>query len=289
MTFWRQLSPSRAHKLAGGTAFGMTDVGPVRSSNEDNFLIDETLGLVILGDGMGGHFGGEIASAEALTAVRDHVRAAWHAASEDDDKTIAATPHPRSSAIFDASDPEATWSDQNMPPLLAMYDAVEYANAHLYAQNAAQDRIDGDGMGTTLTGIWHPAAAAPMVVFHVGDSRLYRHRAGALEILTRDQTQYQAALDSGLIDHLPSRNFLLQAVGPTPHVKPDVRSHTVQAGDLYMLCSDGLHGPVPHGEIAAVMSACTMDGMQAACTKLIALAKEYGGRDNITVVMMSCP
>ena len=285
MTNWVQLSPSRLHHLRFGVAFGSTDVGTVRSSNEDNFLINEALGLVMLGDGMGGHHGGEIASAEALCSVRDFIRAAQHAATEDDDKTISPMLFAHNRAAFEASDPEATWSDANVPAVLVAFDAIEHANQHLFKQNVAQEIAEGEGMGTTLTGFWRPSLDGPIVVFHVGDSRLYRYRSGEMTIMTRDQTQYQAAIDSGLLINLPPRNFLLQAIGPTPTVKPDVHAHAVVPGDLFMLCSDGLHGPVPYAEIDTVMASVTADRLEQACGRLIALAKEYGGRDNITVVM----
>ena len=274
------------HHLRFGIAFGSTDVGTVRSSNEDNFLIDEALGLVMLGDGMGGHYGGEIASAQALGAVRDAIRTAHHAAAEDDDKTIGPALHPRIRAAIEACDPETTWSDLNAPSVLMAFDAIEQANQHLFQHNVAQDLAEGEGMGTTLTGFWQPSADAPIVVFHVGDSRLYRYRTGVLTIMTRDQTQYQAAIDSGLRTNLPPRNFLLQAVGPTPTLKPDVRTHDTTPGDLYMLCSDGLHGPVSDQRIEAIMATVGTDQLEQACQTLIALAKQNGGRDNITVVMV---
>lgn len=273
---WTPLSPSRPHRLPMGTAFGATDIGPVRKSNEDNFLIDEALGLVMVADGMGGHACGEVASAGALEAVRDYL--ARHGA------TAPAwnRPAPENPGILD--DPDATWSDLAMRSVALLYDAIEFANRALYAENLARGRPDA-GMGTTLTGFWRAGADVPLVVFNVGDSRLYRLRGGRLEQLTRDQTLYQQALDAGLIDNLPARNLLLQAVGPDPQVTPAVHAHLVQAGDLLMLCSDGLHGSVPHGEIEAVMAAASEPTLESACRQLIALAMDYGGRDNITVVM----
>ena len=127
-----------------------------------------------------------------------------------------------------------------------------------------------------------------MVFFHVGDSRLYRQRGGLLEQLTRDQTLYQQALEAGMVENLPARNLLLQAVGPSPRVTPEVRSLQVTAGDVLMLCSDGLHGSVPHGEIETQLTIVTADTLEPACARLIGLAKEYGGRDNITVMLVAC-
>jgi serine/threonine protein phosphatase PrpC len=277
MSTWQPLSPSRPHHLPLAVAYGATDIGPVRSSNEDNFLIDETLGLAMVADGMGGHEAGEVASAAALTALRDYLRlhgAPWLAADVDYSAGTA--------------DPDATWSDPTMGAVGLIHDAIESANHSLYSDNVARDCADGGGMGTTLTGLWRPSAEAPLVLFQVGDSRLYRQRDGQLEQLTRDQTLYQQALDAGMIENLPARNLLLQAMGPSPLVAPEVRSLLLQSGDVLMLCSDGLHGSVPHGEIAAALAATTEATLAPVCARLIALAKEYGGRDNITVLVVLC-
>jgi serine/threonine protein phosphatase PrpC len=268
------LSPSRIHRLPLATAFGATDIGPVRSSNEDNFLIDEALGLAMVADGMGGHDAGEVASAAVLVAMRDYLRehgADLHAGDPGYD--------------FITADPDATWSDLAMRAVSVLHDAIDYANHQLYAQNLARNCPEG-GMGSTLTGFWRPSFDTPMAFFHVGDSRLYRQRGGQMEQLTRDQTMYQQALDAGVIENLPARNLLLQAMGPAPEVIPAVNSQLLLAGDVLMLCSDGLHGSVPHGEMEAVLAAVTEATLAAACARLIELAKQYGGRDNITVLLV---
>jgi serine/threonine protein phosphatase PrpC len=259
-----------------GLAFGATDIGPVRSSNEDNFLIDEALGLVMVADGMGGHAAGAVASAGVLEALRGYLQA--HGA--PDASAARGGRH-----ALHSPDPDATWSDPTMRAVGLLHDAIEAANRELYAQNRAHNCRDGEGMGATLTGFWRPGDDAPLTLFHVGDSRLYRHRGGRLEQLTRDQTWYQQAVDAGAIRDLPARNVLLQAMGPAPRVAPEVRTQLAEAGDLLMLCSDGLHGSVPHGDIEAELAAATGQTLEAACRRLIALAKDCGGRDNITVVL----
>lgn len=272
----QQLSPSTYHRLPLGTAFGMTDVGLVRTSNEDNFLIDQTLGLVVVADGMGGHDDGEIASASAIIAVRDHLRSVIAASN-------AAVPAP-----LPGYDPDATWSDRTMPAVMTLFDAVELANARLHAKNLADRYNEGCGMGTTLTGFWQCLERGRLVVFHVGDSRLYRYRDGKLAMLTRDQTLYQQAIDAGQIDNLPAGNLLLQAIGPSAVVKPEIRSHRYQAGDLYLLCTDGLHGKVPHGAIEDIIKNTGANRLQQACADLIGLAKQHGSRDNITALLLLC-
>jgi protein phosphatase len=253
--------------------YGMTDVGLVRTSNEDNFLIDTELGLVMVADGMGGHEGGEVASAGVLTAVRDFVREAGVPEAADDQAGY---------------DPDATWSDRTMPAVMTLFEAIEFANTKIYAKNLQRQFIEGSGMGTTLTGFWQSQPGGPLVVCHVGDSRLYRYRGGELSLLTRDQTLYQQALEAGLLDNLPPRNLLLQAVGPSALVKPDVKSHSLQAGDLYLLCTDGLHGSVPHGVMADTLALAGPDTLERACATLIAAAKAHGSRDNITAVLLAC-
>lgn len=276
MTMPIPLSPPRVHQLPGALVCGLTDVGPVRQSNEDNYLLDEALGLAMVADGMGGHAAGEVASAGVLNEVQAYLR------------THGASTGATHAQIGPGDDPDATWSDSDSGAVKLLHAAVAHANASLYAQNHQRRRGDGNGMGTTLTGFWRRAPKAPLVLFHVGDSRLYRLRMGVLEQLTRDQTMYQQALEAGLVDSLPARNLLLQAVGPSPSVAPEVRAHLVLPGDVLMLCSDGLHGSVPHAEIEAAMARARGDSLDQVCAQLVEMAKQYGGRDNITVVVAVC-
>jgi protein phosphatase len=282
------LSPNCRQRLRIGTAFGVTDVGTVRQSNEDNFLIDGELDMVIVADGMGGHAAGELASVGALQAVQQFFQQARarhlpsphsvHAAPIDLDATTPAA---------DAHDPDATYSDLGIMAISTVFDAIEFANQHLYQQNVAQHRPEG-GMGTTLTGFCRPFATSELVFFHVGDTRLYCQRDGKLYQLTHDQTLYQQAVDAGLTDNLPSRNMLLQAVGPIAQVQPEIRPLALRPNDLLMLCSDGLHGAVAHAEIERVMGLTTETSLEQACHYLVDLAKKSGSRDNITVLMVQC-
>lgn len=272
-TTWPQLTANIYHRLAFGCAYGLTDVGLVRQSNQDNFLIDPHERLVAVADGMGGHDGGEVAARLALETLRDTLAAACP-------QRAAPGAGPGSDA-----DPDATWQDEHMPAIVAVHDAVDAVNARVYDANVHNGQPDGGGMGTTLTGFWQSPALGPLIVFHVGDSRLYRLRAGVFEQLTRDQTMYQAALEAGLFDALPPRNVLLQAVGPSESVVPEVRAHMVLPGDLLMLCSDGLHGALPHTDMESALAAAGADALDVTCAHLIELAYRYGGRDNITVVL----
>jgi len=276
MTMPIPLSPPRVHRLPAMLVCGATDIGTVRRSNEDNYLLDEALGLAMLADGMGGHAAGEVASAGVLAELRAYLGQHAHALP------------PASADAFEDVDPDATWSDPAAGAVRLLHAAVTHANARIYEQNCARNRSDGGGMGTTLTGFWRAAPAAPLVAFHVGDSRLYRLRDGVLEQLTRDQTLYQQALEAGMVDKLPARNLLLQAVGPSRAITPEVRSHPVLPGDVLMLCSDGLHGSVPHGDIEGVLAQVSEGTLDETCARLIEMAKVNEGRDNITVLVALC-
>lgn len=271
------LSQQRLYQLPNGIAYGATDVGLVRSVNEDNFLVDAEIGLVMVCDGMGGHDDGEVASATALLAIHDYLRSA-----------LAGASGPDANAFFANSvhiDPEATQPNMSLPSVALMAAAVEHANSHLYKMNQSAQYDDGSGMGTTLTGFWQPSAQAPCTVFHVGDSRLYCYRNGDLSQVTRDHTLYQQAVDLGATDNLPPKNIVLQAIGPDTVVQPDIHGFEMMSGDLLLICSDGLHGSVPHAEMLGVLADTTPENIDAACIRLVALAKEHGGSDNITVVI----
>jgi protein phosphatase len=275
MSLCQQISPSIYHRLSFGSVYGLSDVGLVRRTNEDNFLIDAALGLVAVADGMGGHEGGELAAWYALTELRDFL------ASTDHDHTLR-------NGVSDAVDPDATWHDQHMPAVLEVHQAVAQANARVYGANLLNANIDGAGMGTTLTGFWHRHAHGPLIVFHIGDSRLYRYREGELTVLTRDQTLYQQALEAGAATDLPPRNMLLQAIGPAPQVVPEVKVVTPAPGDLYLLCTDGLYGNAPHAAIARLLALATAQSLDHCCAELVELAKVHGSRDNITAVLALC-
>ena len=283
MSSWKQLSPSVLHHLDFGVAFGMTDVGTVRESNQDNFFIAPQLGLAVVADGMGGHEAGEIASADAITLLHNFISAACDPGSD----TTVPSFH---ASAFDPSqtDPDATWTDATMKAMITLHDAVEFANERMYQTNMANHQAEGAGMGTTLTGMWQVAPDGPMFVFHVGDSRLYRYRSGRMAQLTRDQTLYQQALDAGLPGPLPARNLLLQALGPAADIKPELQSHVLAPGDVYLLCSDGLYGDSQAGAIEAILGAADADNLDQCCAALIEMAKRDGSRDNITAVLVRC-
>ena len=250
-----------------GVACGATDVGLVRRTNQDNFHIAPQLRLLAVADGMGGHEGGEIASRDALQLLCGYLRDAPGGP---------------------AGDPDATWPGAAATAAGTLLAAIEFANTQIYAANVARQHADGTGMGTTLTGLWQPAPHGPAFIFHVGDSRLYCWRDGAMAQLTRDQTLYQQALDLGAPEPLPPRNLLLQALGPTAAVRPDLMTRAVAPGDVYLLCSDGLYGDSAPEAIAAILARADGGNLDACCADLVALARRDGGRDNITALLLHC-
>lgn len=250
-----------------------TDVGRTRDHNEDTFLVADltkgttdfldagtaTVGpkgsLFLVADGMGGAAAGEIASAMAADAVFQHLRSTWTASGTDSPDDF--TRHLR--------------------------EAVEVANdrIHRYALEHPGSR----GMGTTATVVG--VFGGRLHLAQVGDSRAYLVRQGLAVQLTKDQSLIQRLIDAGELTEEQAaqserRNIILQALGPDPRVRVDVTYQDIRRGDLLILCSDGLSGLVKRDEIADV--ATEQPDVQAIGRRLISLANERGGPDNITVV-----
>jgi PPM family protein phosphatase len=234
-----------------------TNIGR-RQSNQDAFLVDEELGLVVVADGMGGYEGGEIASQLATAAVHELVA---RTARTDNMTWPCAVDFRRS-------------SDENE---LAI--AAYLANEHV----AAQRRGKLAQMGTTLAIARLRGDRA--ILAHIGDSRIYRVRHGRAMQLTRDHSLYEELLRSG--EQVPPRkefafgNVVTRAIG-THQATPEISEVRVQPGDLLVVCTDGLWDPVPDELIAQL---CTSLPPPQACEQLIALALERGGTDNITVAI----
>lgn len=259
-------SPSRLAPLAATPASGwefaaLTDPGRVRVNNEDAIAFDPSLGLAVLADGMGGYNGGEVASGMAIALLQ----AAFG----------------RWLAHADAPVPA-----RNMRR--AMQKCVDETNAAIYEASAANPQLRG--MGTTL--VLAAFAADRAVVGHIGDSRCYRLRQNALTLLTRDHSLLQQQLDSGAITpeqavQFPYRNLVTRALGIEREVSIEVGEHAAEAGDLFLLCSDGLSEMVSDGEIAAILSRKVSLAQKA--TLLVAAANDNGGKDNISVLLAQAP
>jgi protein phosphatase len=255
--------------------FGKTDLGRTRDHNEDRFLVADLtrkaasllpdvrqhdIGprgtLLVVADGMGGAAAGEVASEMATDTIYSHLVKTWN----DEDEVT-----PQRFAF-------------------RLKEAVEVANASIHAHAKAHPEVRGMGTTTTAAGVLNDH----LYLTQVGDSRAYLIRGGQAHQITKDQSLMQRLVEAGELTEEEAaqserRNIILQALGPDPKVKVDLTHQEVRRGDILVLCSDGLTGQVKKDEIAQVVNA-TPD-LSAACDKLIALANERGGPDNITVVI----
>jgi PPM family protein phosphatase len=255
--------------------YGLSDVGRERSLNEDYFCIDEGLGLLIVADGMGGHAAGEIASRQAAETFYAFLKQA-HGSS-----LLDSTEHDLE------LDADRTLEDLPHPSLDIIKAAAQRANTVLCTANQEKGWPTGQGMGTTIVGLWAQHAATESVVFNIGDSRLYLYRNQNLVRLTTDHSLYQLWLDSGQTGQAPPLNQLTRALGMSPHVSVDSHLYTFNSGDIVLLCSDGLSTMVPDTLIEEtlcemVRARASMDSMGE---RLVAMSNERGGSDNITVVL----
>lgn len=258
-------------------AAGRTDVGRVRSRNEDNFALVPQVGLAVVCDGMGGHAGGDIASRTAATIIADSI------ANVDPQALAGAVDSVNDDTERTLSGPTAVDPGLQLA-IAAVRVAVRDANRRIVGLNQERGFAEGRGMGTTVVGCLRVAGTDKLVVFHAGDSRLYRLRAGGLRQLTRDHSLYQIWLDNGGQGQAPQKNIIVRALGTTEHMEPEVTVHALEPGDTYMLCSDGLTGMVTDPTIAEVLGqpGADADGL---CGRLIQLANDQGGVDNTTVVI----
>ncbi len=241
-------------------AAGKTDVGQVRSTNQDSFLIDEKERLYIVADGMGGHAGGEIASSlcvqEVAKSIRDH-KSTFHG------KETRTHPDPKISNV--------------------LANSINHASTKIYEKALEDPSLKG--MGTTATVLKVVDGFA--YVAHVGDSRCYLLRCGFIYQVTNDHSLVSEQVRAGILTkeeaelhHL--RNVITRSVGYQEEEDVDTTSLQLEDGDLLLLCSDGLHGKVPDKEISNL----TKELETEAVGKLIQLANERGGDDNITVVIV---
>jgi protein phosphatase len=243
----------------------VTDVGRKRKGNEDSLFVNPEQKLFVVADGMGGHAAGEVASRVAVESINEFV-------------------------CLTSGDEEITWPfglDQNMS-----YDgnrlktAIRYANRKVL--EAMKERSEYEGMATTVAAVLVDGEDANLA--HVGDSRVYLFRDAELEQLTSDHSWVNEQLQSGVISadqargH-PLRNVVTRALGGKPDLQVDMQLHKLRAGDLLLLCSDGLTTMVPDADIARLLDEAGADVPKAA-QGLVTEANARGGEDNITVVVV---
>ena len=252
----------------------LTDVGRTRSHNEDYGLTDLNAGLLVVADGMGGHGAGEVASELAATSLAAAIKKFVSG-----ETPIPATP----SSVENPDDEERTIQAMPNPVVQVVNGAVTEANRAVYERNKSSGFADGVGMGTTVAGLWRLGNLREVVLFQVGDSRIYLYRDGKLLLLTRDHTAYQEWERNGRTGPAPPGNLILRAVGLFPEVKADVRVQSVHPGDVFILCSDGLTAMLDDDDIEAIVKR-TVESPDVLTSSLVNAANEKGGHDNITVI-----
>ena len=240
-----------------------SDPGMVRPHNEDAVFADANLGLAVLADGMGGYNAGEIASGMATAVLANSFG------------RFLPTWRPGVPGFAD-------------PAVAGDYLRSEVGAANSAIYHAAQSQPQYAGMGTTLVLAW--LYDNHLSVAHVGDSRLYRWRAGQLAQLTRDHSFLQEQIDSGLISaeearHSQNRNLVTRALGVDPSVETEIHDYPVEVGDIYLLCSDGLNDMVEGEEIQMTLQMLSAN-LELAATQLIEMANDNGGRDNVSVILV---
>lgn len=235
-----------------------TDVGLTRANNEDAALFDASVGLAVLADGMGGYNAGEVASAMATRLIQAEL-GAWLAAA-------------------------GTQADVG-EIRRAMEGCVDNANKSIFG--AAQAHAQYAGMGTTLVvGVFHGSS---LVLGHIGDSRCYRWRRGTLTQITRDHSLLQEQIDAGWLTPQQAavsanRNLVTRALGVDAAVALELNECQVQAGDLYLMCSDGLSDMVSDAALVRLLG--QPGELAPRARQLIDAANGQGGRDNITVLLV---
>ncbi|MBN2723014.1 MAG: serine/threonine-protein phosphatase [Deltaproteobacteria bacterium] len=229
-----------------------TDVGKIREKNEDSYHVNDDLNLFLLADGMGGHVGGKRASSLAVSLVNEYL--------------------------------ESNLESSSSSPLDLFHDALVNANISIYQE--AQRDPELKGMGTTFTGLWY--TDSHLQILHVGDSRLYRYRDGCLDQLSQDHTWVAEQLKAGYITEEEAKNsrfksVITRSVGFEKEVYPDKEQLPVTAGDVYIMCSDGLSNYFQMDELERLLK---YNFYTRIPDILLETALARGGEDNITFIVL---
>jgi serine/threonine protein phosphatase PrpC len=243
---------------------GKSDVGCVRQNNEDNFGYDSRCGIYVVCDGMGGQAAGEVASKMAVDTVLTYFREASKNGS-----------YPPVGPAMESVSERAN----------ALGSAIHLANQAIY--EAATKHRAQSGMGSTIVGVLVDKNFYS--IGHAGDSRLYLVRQGAMEQLTRDHSLVMEQVRRGLLtleeaQHSEMQNIIIRALGPEEKLQPDLDDQMAQAGDVLLLCSDGLIRHVPDDSILEIVQGTL--SLQLMADRLIDAARDGGGSDNITVLLL---
>jgi PPM family protein phosphatase len=246
-------------------ACGVSDVGRVRKTNEDTFVSEPNIGLFAVADGMGGHNAGEVASRLAIESMTAFVQ--------------------RSAADTDFSWPYGL--DQTMSfDGNRLRTAIHLANRRVFRASESTD--DYSGMGTTIVGLL--VNGSRICVAHVGDSRCYLLAEGRLQQLTHDDSwaatilAQDPALTPEDIARHPMRNVLTNVLGAREQVDVHLSERQLRGGDVFLLCSDGLHGTLAPEVVKDILEG-TAD-VEAAAQSLVSRAMDRGSRDNVTALVV---
>lgn len=230
-------------------SWGISDKGLKREGNQDAFLVEDRLGLFIVADGVGGHFGGEVASALAVETVREVV-----------------------------SHPKAT----EFRPRDVLAQAYEEASHRIYDRATQEPKLNG--MGTTM--VLSYVRENKIYIANVGDSRAYLYRKPFLWQITEDHSLINEQIRLGMMTEEQARkiigkNVITRSVGFERDVFPDLLEREISSGDIFLFCSDGLSGMVPDNEICNLLN---QNSIEKATGLLIQKALDHGGDDNVTLV-----
>jgi serine/threonine protein phosphatase PrpC len=240
-----------------------TDTGQIREHNEDCVGGDESLGVAILADGMGGYQAGEVASEMAVNTIIDDLK-----------KSLKTLSHLKC---------HINYNYHSTTVLLEQ--AMLKANQVIYEK--AEQEINYRGMGTTVVAaLFHDDF---MSIAHVGDSRLYRLRGKEFRQITKDHSVRQELIDCGFYTpeqarHSPNKNLVTRALGVAEQVSVEIQEYNLLAQDTYLLCSDGLNDMLDDNEMQAILN--NADTLEQAAQLLIAAANAKGGKDNISLILV---
>lgn len=249
--------------MSSWVGIGRSEIGLVRTSNQDAFATIDRLGLWAVADGMGGHVGGDVAAQTAIASVRGQAE------------------------LFT----DALHHGHGTPGKILTRLIVE---AHDAILRRAELEPKLKGMGTTIVLLLILPTPTPTAhVAHLGDSRAYRFRADSLTPLTRDHTLIEKYLKHGILTHEsarthPERHILTRALGMSSPATPDVDSAPLNQDDLLLLCSDGLTKMLNDHDIQTILTHAKGDPIRA-CDRLITQSLERGGEDNVTAVVIAHP
>ncbi len=232
--------------------WAVSDKGNKRESNQDSYLVNESIGLYVVADGMGGHSGGEVASSMAVQTLETELKGL---------------------------------KGSTTPTREQLHKAYEQASIRIF-DKAANESPELLGMGTTMVSCYLDQGR--IYISNVGDSRCYLYANSSLWQLTEDHSLLNEQIRTGLLkpenaSNFTGRNVITRSVGYERFVQPDVIDRDIRANETYLLCSDGLSSLVPDTKI---LEAFTTKPLSEVALALIQLALNYGGDDNVTVLVI---